>query len=53
MCGLSFGEVMIFFAVSFLHAQTLVKYIDFTYIWILGFVRLALINLTFSENGIS
>jgi len=53
VCRLSFGEVMISFAVSFLRAYTLVKYICFTYMWILGFVCLASGNLMISENGIS
>lgn len=51
VCSL-FGEVMIS-AVSFLCAHTLLKYIHFTYMWILGFSCLAFGNLLLSENGIS
>lgn len=53
VCSLSFGEVMISFTVSFLHAYTLVKYIYFTYTWILGFAGVAFGNLMLSEKGIS
>lgn len=51
--SLSFGEVTMSFRVSFLHAHTLVYYIHFAYMWILGFVSLAFGNLMLSENGIS
>lgn len=53
VCSLSFGEVMISFTGSFLHAYTLLKSIYFTYMWILGFAGLAFGNLMLSEKGIS
>lgn len=53
MCSLSFSEVMISFTVSFLHAYALVKYICFTYTWILGFAGVAFGNLMLSEKGVS
>lgn len=53
VCSLSFGEVMISFTVSFLRAYTLVKYIYFTYTWILGFAGVVFGNLMLSEKDIS